>query len=334
MAGRGRPRNPEHLVPVAHVLQPQQMLEDWRLQTLLPATQDTGEAIRWLAIRWLATRGLLKNTQLCHVCGQNMTVGTFNGHLDGKRWRCPGACNITKTIRDGSWFEKSKLSLPTSILLLYFWSADFPQGLVSRELQLSRPTIIDWSNFIREVCEEDLRLHPQQVGGLDEATGQPIIVEIDESKYFHRKYHRGQWRDGHWVFGGIERDSGKCFMVEVPDRSRATLEPIVLQYILPGSHIISDGWRAYGNLAQVGGGIYLHDVIVHDQHFVDPNNPTIHTNNIENTWMRAKRKLKRQFGTSEVLFPSYLAEFLWRSRYRNDQQYYFSHLLTCIREQY
>nr|KAG5690783.1 hypothetical protein BaRGS_015310 [Batillaria attramentaria] len=100
------------------------------------------------------------------------------------------------------------------------------------------------------VCEEDLRLHPQQVGGLDEVTGQPIIVEIDETKYFHRKYHRGQWRDGHWVFGGIERESGKCFMVEVPDRSRATLEPIVLHYILPGSHIIPDGWRAYGNLAQ------------------------------------------------------------------------------------
>ncbi|KAK7475285.1 hypothetical protein BaRGS_00033432 [Batillaria attramentaria] len=203
--------------------------------------EDTGEAIQWLA-----TQGLLKNTQLCHVCGNNMTVGTFNGHLDGKRWRCPGACNVTKTI---------------SILLLYFWSADFPQGQVTRELQQSRPTVTDWSNFIREVCKEDLRLHPQQVGGLDEVTGQPIIVEIDETKYFHRKYHRGQWREGHWVFGGIEWESGKCFMVEVPDRSRATLEPIVLHYILPGSRIIPDGWRAYGNLAQVGGGIYLHDVI-------------------------------------------------------------------------
>nr|KAG5698426.1 hypothetical protein BaRGS_006621 [Batillaria attramentaria] len=103
-----------------------------------------------------------------------------------------------------------------------------------------------------QVCEEDLRLHPQQVGGLDEQTGLPIIVEIDESKYFHRKYHRGQWREGHWL----------------------------------------------------GGGIYLHDVIVHDQHLVDPN---IHTNNIKNTWMRAKRKLRRQFGMSEDLFLSYLA---------------------------
>ncbi|KAK7485435.1 hypothetical protein BaRGS_00023383 [Batillaria attramentaria] len=90
--------------------------EDWRLQTLLPATQDTGEAIQWLA-----TRGLLKNTQLCHVCS-NVTVGTFNGHIDGG--------GVRGRATDGSWFEKSKISLQNSSILLYFWSADYPQGQI------------------------------------------------------------------------------------------------------------------------------------------------------------------------------------------------------------
>ncbi|KAK9754939.1 hypothetical protein QE152_g903 [Popillia japonica] len=49
------------------------------------------------------------------------------------------------------------------------------------------------------------------------------VVEIDESKFFHRKYHRGQWRESHWVFGGIERGSGKCFLVELADRAAETL---------------------------------------------------------------------------------------------------------------
>jgi hypothetical protein len=31
-------------------------------------------------------------------------------------------------------------------------------------------------------------------------------------------------------------------------------------------------------------------------------NPDIHTQNIENMWMRVKRKLRRQFGTSRALF--------------------------------
>lgn len=42
----------------------------------------------------------------------------------------------------------------------------------------------------------------------DIARGTPIggdgkIVEIDESKYGHRKYYRGHRDDGQWVFGVV-----------------------------------------------------------------------------------------------------------------------------------
>ena len=39
-------------------------------------------------------------------------------------------------------------------------------------------------------------------------------MEIDESKFGKRKYHRGRSVDGHWVFGGIEqgsRESGNLY---------------------------------------------------------------------------------------------------------------------------
>jgi hypothetical protein len=64
--------------------------------------------------------------------------------------------------------------------------------------------------------------HPMQIGGLDQ-NDMSVVVEIDASKFFHRKYNRGQWREGHWVFGGVERNSEKCFLVEVPDRTEVTL---------------------------------------------------------------------------------------------------------------
>ena len=67
-------------------------------------------------------------------------------------------------------------------------------------------TIIDWYNLLRELCERYLEEHPTEVGDFDE-NDNPITVEIDESKFFHRKYHRGQWRPGHWVFGGVEQVS-------------------------------------------------------------------------------------------------------------------------------
>lgn len=35
-----------------------------------------------------------------------------------------------------------------------------------------------------------------ELGEFD-VSGDPIVVEIDESKYFHRKYHRGLWTEGH-----------------------------------------------------------------------------------------------------------------------------------------
>jgi len=54
---------------------------------------------------------------------------------------------------------------------------------------------------------------------------------------------------------------------------------------------------------RIRGGIYTHDVIVHQQNFVDPGDEDVHTQNVENMWMRAKRKLRRQFGTSRECFP-------------------------------
>ena len=116
-----------------------------------------------------------------------------------------------------------------------------------------------------------------------------VEVEIDETKYFHRKYHRGEWRQGHWVFGGVERGTGRCFMVEVPDRRAETLTPIIRQWILPGSHIVSDGWRSYRGIVNIDNGIYTHSTIIHERNFVDPNDATVHTQNVENLWMRAKK---------------------------------------------
>ena len=36
-------------------------------------------------------------------------------------------------------------------------------------------------------------------------------MEIDESKFGKRKHNRGHSVEGQWVFGGVERGSGKVF---------------------------------------------------------------------------------------------------------------------------
>ena len=50
-----------------------------------------------------------------------------------------------------------------------------------------------------------------------------IWSAADESKFGRRKYHRGHPVKGQWVFGGVERESGKTFLVPVQDRTADTL---------------------------------------------------------------------------------------------------------------
>ena len=59
---------------------------------------------------------------------------------------------------------------------------------------------------------------------------------------------------------------------------------LIQQWALPGTHIISDGWVAYKNLNQLNDSVYLHDVVIHDQNFVDPIHPNMQTQNVENTF--------------------------------------------------
>ena len=69
-------------------------------------------------------------------------------------------------------------------------------------------------------------------------------------------------------------------MVFVPDRTTATLMPLINQYIRPGSTIISDQWRAYRGI-QVAG--FSHQTVNHSRNFVDPDT-LANTQTVERLW--------------------------------------------------
>lgn len=108
---------------------------------------------------------------------------------------------------------------------------------IIRETKIDKRTAVDWNNFCREVVVFSSFQTQLQIGG------HGIIVEIDESKIGKRKYHRGHPVEGQWVFGGVERETNKCFIVPVQDRSKETLLPLIKKYVRPGSVIISDFWK-------------------------------------------------------------------------------------------
>ena len=118
--------------------------------------------------------------------------------------------------------------------------------------------------------------------------GPSTIVEVDESKFGKRKYHRGKHVEGNWVFGGVERNNKqKLFMVVVEDRSHETLLPIIQSKIFPGTIKFSDCWKSYNRLSEME---YTHMTVNHSVNFKDPKTGTLR-NSIEGTWTLAKRNL-------------------------------------------
>jgi hypothetical protein len=93
--------------------------------------------------------------------------------------------------------------------------------------------------FCREAKLVFLEGYSEKIGGSNRT------VEIDESKFVRRKYHRGHPVMDQWVFGGVERESGRTFRVPVPDRTANTLVNLIRAWVEPGTTLISDCWAAY-----------------------------------------------------------------------------------------
>ena len=290
MAARlgGRPRAPTTIVPIR-----------LRADSLIHLNPSHRELCRLThtnldCIQWLAQHCLLANSFLCQNCQVPMSFQQREGdtYVDGFVWSCR-LCRRQRSLRTGSFFEGSHLSLTQILDIIFYWSYDLRQVYIREDTGIARKTAVDWQNFIRDVCAHYLIDHPIQLGGAN------ITVEIDESKFMPRKYHRGAYREGHWILGIIERGINNCVLLPVEDRSAATLLPLIQQHVLPGTRIITDQWAAYNSLPN-------HDSVNHSLHFVDPNDPPIHSNNVEGYWAHCKAKYRSIHGTSDDLFHSFL----------------------------
>ncbi|XP_065652014.1 uncharacterized protein LOC136079718 [Hydra vulgaris] len=326
--GRGRPIAPTTIVDEDEILaEPRVLQKNWCLKEL-------GYSIKQplSALKWLAKRGLIKNSMYCDTCQRQFGLNANQNATDDYQWYCKG-CKQRRNVREGSLFSQTKLILQKLICYIYGWSRNMLQSDIQHKAFMNDAshTLGDSRNFCRDVCEIYLETNPTMIGGIN-AVGAPIVVEIDESKFFYRKYHCGQWRPGHWVYGGIERESCKCYLVKVPNRNAQTLKNLIEKFILPGSHIVSYGWASYAGLDNLQDGIYSHSVVVHERNFVNPLDSDVHTQNVENLWMRVKRKLRQQFGTRENLFTSHLHEFIWRQTFKEFP--IFSAFLSCVSRQY
>ena len=140
--------------------------EDWRMFHL-------NSELEREAIRWSAERGLIANVSHCNNCNIDRSLRARAVASDGYWWKCP-RCSSTKRIREDSFFERSKLTIRTILMVIYFWCFDLPQKDTIQELSISGPTAVDWQNFIRDICHEHLIRHPIVLRGI--RNGAQVIV--------------------------------------------------------------------------------------------------------------------------------------------------------------
>ena len=96
-------------------------------------------------------------------------------------------------------------------------------------------------------------------------------------------------------------------MIPVNNRKAKTLIPIIKKWILPGSIIHSDCWKAYNSLKNLGN---THVTVNHSKEFIDRSSAAC-TNAIESDWRHTKVHMP-PYGLYIRDHAGYLAEFMWR----------------------
>ena len=132
-------------------------------------------------ITWLASRGLIANSITCDSCGNPSRLSKYTQGIDGYRWNCPN-CNLTKSLRHGSFFSRSHLSLRKLVLIMYMWSKRYPSRIIVEEIGIHRESVVDWRNFIRDLMVKWKDETAPQLGGFEDNL-EPLVVEIDESAF-------------------------------------------------------------------------------------------------------------------------------------------------------
>jgi transposase-like protein len=225
--------------------------------------------------------------------------------LANNRYKC-SACRRSFTVKVGTIFENSKLSLQKWFSALYLLSCS-SKGLSSitlaKQIGVRQATAWFMLHRIREAI----------INAPETLTGQ---VEIDETfiggkeRNKHRDKKIKEARGGNGkaiVFGMLERD----YMVQtfvVKDRTEKTLIPLIEKHIDDSAVIFSDEFSTYTNLIDH---FKDHKVVCHSNH--NYKNGIAHTNTIEGFWGLCKRAIIGIYHSISVKYlQRYMHEFSFR----------------------
>lgn len=187
------------------------------------------------AIEFLHAHKILPEIQFCRIDGAPLSK------ISDFKFKCRKSdCRKIYSSLTDTIFSRLRLKFSDFFRIAYFWIAKVNFSSIVLITGHSSHTIKRVLNLINDVMIKNLNKTEIKIGGPG------IQVQLDESKFGKRKYNRGRRIEGVWVFGGVEKTpQRKFFAVCVDRRDSETLNELILRYVLPGSIVITDGWKGY-----------------------------------------------------------------------------------------
>ena len=281
-------------------------------------------------ITLLTTMGILAMEGFCSTC--HGPTGPYKTRDHYNYFFC-SFCRAKTSILYNSVLYNSNTKHREFVLIMYqFCQKHRSYETVRRETflpqegykvtKLSSQTINKWFSYFRYLCVKDIQDRPPVIGEPGD------VVEMDETLCGKRKYNKGQGScyRSRWLFGGVSRQSGRCFMRLCPEnkRTKKALWPIVQAHVVPGTTLYTDGWRAYRRFPELG---YPHRWINHNLYYVHPDDRTLHTNTVEGLWRKFKSWLPQ---AGRYNLDEYVWLFLWIEERKHDGEDPFWALVKLV----
>lgn len=245
---------------------------------------------------------------------------------DSKVYKCKSGrykCKNTGkyfNVKTGTAFENTKISLRKWFLAIWLVTSH-KKGISSiqlgKDIGVSQSTAWFMLQRIRSCfsIENESKLEG--------------IVECDETfiggknKFRHKDKKvpmcQGRsYKDKIPVMGMLQR-GGKLIAKVVTNTKAQTIQPLIYKYVKTNSYLMTDEWWAYRGLD----GNYLHKYIDHSKkEYVNLEDNTIHTNNIEGSWNILKKSVSGMYNrVSKKHLQKYIDEFVFRYNLRNVSDY-------------
>ena len=255
---------------------------------------------------------------LCPVCGSDDVSWLPNARVF-KCFRKPAHAKNKFSLKVGTIFEESPIGLDKWLPVMWML-CNSKNGVSSWEIHRAMGVTQKTAWFM---------LQRGRLAMQDELTGGSLHgeIEVDEtsiggkSRNMHKskKIRLNAANNGRGLTGGVgktvvmgllQRD-GRVVTSVVPDRSKASMQPMIQGNVEKGSVIMSDEWAQNYRMDDE----YVHQIVNHLAQYVDGN---VQTNGLENFWSLLKRTIGGTYVSVEPfhLF-RYVDEQAWRFNNRD-----------------